>query len=271
MREVIGVKDNLTNQISYIFVNHQYHVGDFIIFDGGKGKFIFECVRSNEPFNKYVHAIIEGNVVKIATSEDLRTYSDNQLDCDEFEVTFNTMLRELNINAQLIGTTISLENNHIKYTYFSTSALKFPILIKYLLKNNHRRVKIEFYQVGEREYYAINGGIGVCGYELCCHSRSHNTPTITTNTLKTLGINTNVKANLGGTCSKYKCCLLFEHSKLEDYKLNLPDLDTTFIDKEIEYVVVDIKFDEQKIIALGKEIVEFDFDFFVKGNYDSNE
>ncbi|WOO86693.1 regulatory iron-sulfur-containing complex subunit RicT [Mollicutes bacterium LVI A0039] len=270
MKEVVGIKEQNTNQISYIYTDEKFEVGDMLIVDNGKGQYIFECVRSNEPYNKYAHKITASVKVSKATSEQLLEYLTRQEEKLEYKAIFNQMIKEFNVNAMLIDIDFSLDGDHLKYTYFSIDKLQFPKMIKYLLMHNPSRYKVEFYQVGEREYYAINGGIGVCGYELCCHSRSHNTPTITTNSLKSMGIDISMKKSLTGTCGKYQCCLLFEPSKTEELKNNLPDLDSEFIYLEQLVTVTRIDLEKQIVTVIGNEIIEIKFDYFVKGINVSN-
>ncbi len=262
MSVVIGIKEQNTNQISYVFTQEHFEIGDMVIIENGKGEYIYECVRSNEPYSEYAHKLIECKSIRHPKSSELLTYIENQKINDQFIVVFNQMLKEFDINAILVAVDVALDGEHLKYTYFSTDKLHFPKMIKYLLMNNPKRMKIEFYQVGEREYYAINGGIGVCGYELCCHSRSYHTPTITTNSLKSLGININLKKSLTGSCGKYKCCLLFDAADKQKLTECLPD-----IDHQIEYqgekvVVTQIDFESQIVTALGAEVIEINFAHF---------
>lgn len=264
MNEVIGIKEQNTNQISYVYCNESYELGDMLLIGNGKGEYVYECVRLKEQYNEYAHKIMESISVRKATSTELLEYMTIQQESEKFKTTFKAMLRNYNINALLLNADIALDGEHIRYTYFSVDKLAFPKMIKYLLMNSHRRMKIEFYQVGEREYYTLNGGLGVCGYELCCHSRSHHTPTITTNSLKDLGLNISLKKSLTGSCGKYKCCLLFRERDKQQLKQNLPDLDT-----EIKYLdevvtVTQIDFESQTVTALGKEVVEIHFDYFLK-------
>ncbi len=264
MNEVIGIKEQNTNQISYVYSCENYELGDMLLISNGKGEYIYECVRLKEVYNHYAHKIMESQTVRKATSSELFEYLQIQEESERFKQDFKAMLKNYNINASLLGADISLDRDHIRYTYFSLEKLAFPKMIKYLLMNSHRRMKIEFYQVGEREYYTLNGGIGVCGYELCCHSRSHHTPTITTTSLKNLGLNIALKKSLTGSCGKYKCCLLFRESDKQKLKQSLPDLDSEIIYEQQKVTVTQVDFSSKIVTVLGNEIIEIDFDYFLK-------
>lgn len=272
MSAVVGIKESNTNQISYVFTDCEYKIGEMLVIENGKGEYIYECVRSSEQYKRLSHKIVETKSVRAATSDELLKYLKLQKTTEPFKQIFKQMTKELKVNADLINIDLSLDGENLRYTYFSLEKLHFPKLIKYLLMNNPSRKKIEFYQVGEREYYATHGGIGVCGYELCCHSRMHHTPTITTNSLSELGINIALKKSLTGTCSKYKCCLLFTPSEKLVLKETLPDLD-----QEIEYlqetvVVTAIDLEKKIVTVVGQEVIEIDFDYFTqKGTNVSNK
>ncbi len=271
MSEVIGVKECNTNQITYIKTTIHYKLGDMIVVDNGKGQYIYECVRERQRYNEYSHKLMETKHTFVASSKHLQKYIENQVDCDIFKSVFKDMCIHHNINALLINVDFSLDGEHVKYTYFSTEKLNFPKLIKYLLIHNPRRVKIEFYQVGEREYYAINGGVGVCGYELCCHSRSHNTPTITSSLLENIGINLNLKRALTGTCGKYKCCLLFNGEDEKALIKNLPDLESECTYQNKDYIVSAINLNTNEVYLKGEDEIKLSFDYFLKGTDVSNE
>lgn len=270
MREVIGIKEASTNLISYVFTSERFSIGDMLIIGNGKGEYIYECARESEPYNPLSHKIFEAQTVRSASSDELLTYIDHQSQTAAFKQVFKVMTKELNVNASIVSIEVALDGEHIRYTYFSIDKLHFPKMIKYLLVNNPKRMKIEFYQVGEREYYAINGGLGVCGYELCCHSRGHHTPTITTNSLKAMGINIALKKALTGSCGKYKCCLLFEPTEAKKLEQNLPDLDSQFEYKAELVTVTQIDLESRIVTVLGKEVIEIEFDYFVKGTNVSN-
>lgn len=266
MREVVGINESNTNQISYVFSDGDFAVGDMLIIDNGKGEYIYECAREREEYNPLSHKIIETKVVRSASSVELLKHIENQTLTPPFKQVFKQMTKELNVNADLINIDVSLDGENIRYTYFSLDKLHFPKMIKYLLMNNPSRKKIEFFQVGEREYYAINGGIGVCGYELCCHSRKHHTPTITTNSLQELGINVALKKALTGTCGKYKCCLLYKLDEKEVLRDCLPDIDQEIIYLEETVVVTQINLETRIVTVVGQEVINIDFDYFIERN-----
>lgn len=271
MSEVVGIKENNTNQISYVYTENKYAVGDMLVIDNGKGEYLYSCVRDNETFNPNSHKIIAIKNVRRATSSEILRYINAQQKVNPFYEVFEQMKKELNVNADLISIDVSLDEVHLKYTYYSIDKLNFPQLIKYLLMHNPSRKKIEFYQVGEREYYAINGGMGVCGYELCCHSRSHHTPTITTNSLTNLGINISLKKTLTGTCGKYKCCLLFDIEDKGEISQKIPDLDQKISYCNEQVVVTSINLKKQQVTVMGSSIIHIDFAYFMKGTDDCNK
>lgn len=262
MNAVIGVKNTITNQIYYIRTPYHLKLRDFVIVDEGKGQYIYECVSEPQPYNHFRHKLVKNAVLKKANATEILQYLTRQENTEELALIFNQMLKQFKINGSLLGIEISLDNRNIRYTYFSTSSLQFQQMIKYLLTNNPRRFNIEFFQVGEREYFAKNGGIGVCGYELCCHTRSYSTPTISTALLQEIGIDVNLKINRSGTCSKYKCCLLFDAEELIDLKKKLPDINKQFIYFGKTYIVSDIKIREQKVILQGDKQIEINFEYF---------
>ncbi len=271
MNEVVGVKDCNTNQILYIKTLENYNPNDMLVIDSGNGEYIYKCVKNKQTYDKLKHSLLKCKKVRKASSDELNTYLQNQTEKEQYKQIFKQMCNVYNVNTLLVNIDFSLDHEHIKYTYFSIEKLQFANLIQYLLENNPKRYKIQFYQVGEREYYAINGGVGVCGYELCCHSRSYSTPIILSSTLVDLGINLNFKKNLLGTCSKYKCCLLFDTNDLKDLKQNLPDINELLAYNGEQVIVTNIDLNKKIVFAQGQKEYEISFDYFLKGNNVNNK
>ncbi len=269
MNKVVGIKIPYLKQIQYIQVDQTLEPKTKIIIDTAGGKFICEVATKLETRNMMHSIYKKAKFIRIATLDDerryLKTLSDNQKICSIFKAG----IEHLELPVTLIGIWQSIDNKYIKIMYYSLEKINFHDIIGYVLKRYNRRIRIELVQVGTREYNALIGGYGVCGYELCCHNRNYTVPAITSQTLKYIGYRIDIKDQLIGSCSKYKCCLLYEANEYRRLMHDLPEYNTKIIYENEQYIVADINIFSKKVILTNKKNrLELDFDYFSREEND---
>lgn len=83
--------------------------------------------------------------------------------------------------------------------------------------------RVEIKQIGARDEARNQGGVGVCGRELCCSSWLHEFQPVTVKMAKEQGLALN-PSKLAGQCGRLKCCLKYEYQTYADLKKALPKL-----------------------------------------------
>jgi cell fate regulator YaaT (PSP1 superfamily) len=72
------------------------------------------------------------------------------------------------------------------------------------------RSRIEMKQIGVRDEAGLLGGVGTCGYQLCCSLFLTKFHPITTKMVKAQNLPVN-NSQLLGACGRLKCCLAYEY------------------------------------------------------------
>lgn len=270
MNKVVGIKIPYVKQIQYIYTDQELEPKTKIIVDSSGGQFLCEVATKLETKNMMHSVYKKTKFLRLATNEDeiknLSTLEENSKICK----IFNNGVVALELPVTLIGIWQSIDNKYLKIMYYSLDKIQFKDIIGYVLKRYNRRIRIELVQVGTREYNSLIGGYGVCGYELCCHNRNYTVPAITSETLRYIGYRVDIKDQLIGVCSKYKCCLLYEANEYKRLMRDLPNYNDKIEYENQIFNVVDINIFSKKIILIGKkERIELDFDYFKKEQNDS--
>jgi len=97
----------------------------------------------------------------------------------------------------------------------------FRNLVRDLASSLNKRVQL--LQVGDRDRAKLMGGIGHCGYQLCCRSWLTNFPSISIRMAKEQDVPLN-PAKISGVCGRLLCCLAFEHELYREVRGQLPKI-----------------------------------------------
>jgi cell fate regulator YaaT (PSP1 superfamily) len=136
------------------------------------------------------------------------------------------------------------------------------------------RLRIQMWQIGERQEAGRLGGIGSCGRELCCSTWLTDFRSVSTTAARYQQLALN-PVKLAGQCGKLKCCLNYELDSYMDALKDFPqtmDLDsvkgravhqkTDIFKKTIWYTYLDAP---ENFIPLSVERVKAIIDMNQKG------
>lgn len=263
MSKLIGIRIPYLKQISYISCDEDFQPNSEIVINSNNGYYLCEVASNLEKQNLMHNVMKKTKAVRLATPKDKRK---NLKAFEELEI-FNEIVKEaikkLELPITLIGVWPSIDQSYMKIYYYSNSMIKFADIISYILKHYNKRVRIELVQVGRREYSAKIGGIGICGYELCCHSRHYSAPPITTETIRYIGYRITLKDQLIGSCSKYKCCLLYEAEEYRHYLKYLPNYGQKIQYEGKTYNIADINIFTKNLTLVNRyDRIELPFSYF---------
>ncbi len=264
MNKIIGIKIPFLKQVSYIKCDQEYEPGAQVIVNSNNGLYQSEIATKLEARNLMHNEMKRTSVVRLASKQDQMMNIDAFEDLNALEQIVKDGIEKLKLEVSYIGIWPSIDQKFVKIYYYSNAAIKFADIINYILKNYRKRIRVELVQVGTREYHGMIGGIGVCGYELCCHARHYSAPPITTETIRYIGYRITLKDQLIGSCSKYKCCLLYEADEYRHYLKHLPNFDKKIKYEGKVYKIADINiFTKQITIVNRYNRIDLPFDYFI--------
>ena len=110
-------------------------------------------------------------------------------------------------DVKIVSADLDLTVGQISFTYIADKKYTLNRLAAKLAKLLH--VRVEFNQVGARDFARSIGGLGICGMELCCRVFLKNIPSITLDLARKQGL-FSAPDKLSGTCGRLLCCLRYE-------------------------------------------------------------
>jgi cell fate regulator YaaT (PSP1 superfamily) len=152
----------------------------------------------------------KGHILRVANEHDANFF--NKL-TEKETAAFNTCKEKIathNLPMHLIET--MWDENEKKYVFYFTadSRIDFRELVKDLASTFNS--KIQLWQVGARDAMRFFGGLGPCGFPLCCTSFLKDIEAVELSYARMQNLPMNA-TKLTGTCGKLVCCLRYELKK----------------------------------------------------------
>jgi cell fate regulator YaaT (PSP1 superfamily) len=129
-------------------------------------------------------------------------------------------------DVKIVSSEIDLRVGQVSFTYIADKKYTLNRLAARMAKLLH--VRVEFNQVGARDFARSVGGLGICGMELCCKSFLKNIPSITLDLARRQGL-FSAPEKLSGACGRLLCCLRYELGVYEDAVRNFPSVGSRVI------------------------------------------
>lgn len=220
------------NHIIKVWTPHQnYYVENKIDGDIKENKFVVIQTPKGLEFGKvermfHVNAKMEERaqsyvLMRQATEKDFAQVERNENQKKMLKGVFQKTTKALNLEMQFVDIHISHDRDRVTFFYMADGRIDFRELVKKLASVTKSRVELR--QVNERERAKRIGGVGPCGYELCCSHFLQEFGTVNVKMAKMQQLSFNLQ-RVTGLCDRLLCCLKYEHEQYIEMKKELPDL-----------------------------------------------
>jgi cell fate regulator YaaT (PSP1 superfamily) len=222
MSEVVGVRFHQASKIYYFnTAGIDLELGDHVVVETSRGLELGNVVvTANQTLSSNMTEPLKP-VVRKASNEDIKQEQKNQEKAIEALKLCRESVTKLNLPMKLISANYSLDRNHLTVFFIAEKRVDFRELLKELSRNLKTRVELR--QVGARDEARLFGGVGKCGYPLCCTTflcefspvsiRMAKEQEVALNPMKTSGI-----------CGRLLCCLGYEFEQYRNMKETLPQV-----------------------------------------------
>jgi Uncharacterized homolog of PSP1 len=252
MVEVVGVRFNRNLRIYYFDPQHkQYKKNDRVIVETVNGLDVVTIAVANKTVAEEDVVLPLKPVARALTPEDLKQLEQNEKNAKRAEQIFRKTLTELEeqLDLQLVNVRYNFDATHVVFNYTADERVDFRVLVRKLATQLH--VRIEMHQINLREKARIIGGIGPCGYDMCCASFLHDLHGSTIKMIKNQKLSL-IPERISGLCGKLLCCIRYENDIYTELAALLPDvnqiIDTPDGKGKVVYVnVINQKIDVQFI------------------------
>lgn len=177
-------------------------------------------------------------IVRKITEQDMQRIKENkQKSMEAFKIIKKTC-RNYELPIKIVTAEYSFDRTKLYVYYVQEQQTN---LRKVIHEFAHKfKARIEMKQIGPRDETKILGGIGVCGYELCCKKWMKKFESISVEMAKTQHLILNIP-KLSGLCNRLKCCLYFEYNFYKECAEKFPKIGSKIktVDGEGKVVSID--------------------------------
>ncbi len=169
----------------------------------------------NKPEQK-VHKII-----RKVSQQDLQHILENERKNKEAMKIIKEKIRNYRLPAKIVNVRYTFDRSKLFVYYTADSYVNFKPFVREIAYKLKTRVEMK--QLGPRDETKIVGGIGVCGYELCCKRWIRKFESISVEMAKTQQLVLNIP-KLSGLCNRLKCCLYYEYDFYKEACKRMPKI-----------------------------------------------
>ncbi len=198
-------------------------------------------------------------VLRIATEKDLSKRHRNQEDIPNVLSLCKHFIGKHGLQMKLLDAEYMLDRSKLVVYFTAEGRVDFRELVKDLANEFH--VRIELRQVGARDGAKFIGGIGPCGYLLCCNTFLGEFETVSIRMAKNQSLSLN-PTNISGLCGKLLCCIRYENQTYIEHRKELPKMMSKVETPEGMGTVVSVNVLEKRVkVRLAENAInEFDVD-----------
>ncbi len=209
-------------------------LGDYVIVETVQGLHIAKLVSNLIPQSLFEQRLEVKPILHRASEAEIRQ---SELNIEDAALALEFCARQvelLNLKMTLLRAEYTFDRSKILITYVADERVDFRELVRILAAK--LRTRIELRQIGSRDRAKIIGGLGACGFPLCCHTFLQEFEGISIGRAKNQMLALNIP-KLSGQCGKLLCCLKFEDDYYTETKKDFPYIGEKFMRDNVTYNV----------------------------------
>jgi cell fate regulator YaaT (PSP1 superfamily) len=238
MSMVIGVRFKRVGKVYY------FDPGDLTL--GPGDSVIVETVRGVE-FGEVVTAPREApadpaapplkKVMRIATERDQRVMKVNE---ENERNAYNICQDKIGVHKlemKLVDVEYTFDSGKIIFYFTANGRVDFRALVKDLA--SVFKTRIELRQIGVRDEAKMLGGLGPCGWQICCGAFLGDFQPVSIKMAKEQSLSLN-PTKISGLCGRLMCCLKYEQDTYEQLRKRMPRVGKDIVTPDGIGTVLDI-------------------------------
>jgi cell fate regulator YaaT (PSP1 superfamily) len=162
----------------------------------------------SRPLLPLVSAPVLRPIVRKATDRDLQRIHDCLARARQVRDACVQGIANHRLQMRLSDTEVLFDKSKTVISFTADQRVDFRAMVRDLA--SQFRTRIEMKQIGVRDEAGLLGGVGSCGYQLCCSLFLTKFHPITTKMVKAQNLPVN-NSQLLGACGRLKCCLAYEY------------------------------------------------------------
>jgi cell fate regulator YaaT (PSP1 superfamily) len=206
-----------------------FAVGDYVMVEVEKGEDLARVVNIGSLVDRRAGDQEFMKVIRKPSRKDMERLDENRLLERDAFVDCRKRIEEHGLDMKMVDVEYQFDRNKITFYFTSDKRVDFRALVRDLA--TRYRTRIELRQIGVRDEAKRLGGVGVCGYRLCCRSFLREFEPVVTQYAKEQNLSLN-PMKLSGSCGRLMCCLRYEREYYEDILRAFPEVQTAIKTKK---------------------------------------
>ncbi len=218
--KVVGVRFKEAGK-KYYFDPKDYdlEIGENVVVETVRGLEIGEVMEETKVIEEEALIASLKPILRRAEDSDIKHQQENENAIPEVLKTTQKLIHKHDLGMKLLDAEYTLDQSKLIIYFNAEGRIDFRELVKDLA--NTFRVRIELRQVGARDGAKFLGGIGPCGYLLCCNTFLGEFETVSIKMAKNQNLSLN-PTNISGLCGKLLCCIRYEDDTYSEMRVGLP-------------------------------------------------
>jgi len=222
MPEIAGVRFHQAGKVYYFdAADIPLEVNDDVVVETSRGHELGKVVISPKQviFSEITEPLKP--VIRKAQAEDIEKAQQQQKRAVNAIAKCRELVEKLKLSMKPISAQYNLDRSHLTIFFSAEKRVDFRELARELSRNLKTRVELR--QVGARDEAKLIGGLGKCGFPLCCTTFLSEFEPVSIKMAKEQDIALN-PMKTSGVCGRLLCCLDYEYEQYRAMKEKMPPL-----------------------------------------------
>jgi cell fate regulator YaaT (PSP1 superfamily) len=249
MASIIGVRFHSRGKLVYCDAGEiLLQVNDYVVVDTGHGLDVAKVITLEAPPQPSEQLMM---IVRQAEAEDLE---EAQRNLEKEALTkCNEMANKLGLKMKPLAARYDLKSEHLTIFFSAQERVDFRGLVRKL--SHALETRVELRQVGARDEAKLLGGVGRCGYPLCCQNFLTNFASVSIKMAKEQNLALN-PMKISGICGRLLCCLAYESKEYAAMRKKVPQPNQEVLTRWGKATVISANFLKETVtVQLDDEVI----------------
>jgi len=222
MPEIAGVRLHQAGKVYYFdAAGIPLEVNNDVVVETSRGQELGKVVISPKQviFSEITELLKP--IIRKAQAEDIEKAQQQQEKATNAIAKCRELVEKFNLSMKPISAQYNLDGSHLTIFFSAEKRVDFRELVRELSRN--LKTHVELRQVGARDEAKLIGGLGKCGFPLCCTTFLSEFEPVSIRMAKEQDIALN-PMKTSGICGRLLCCLGYEYEQYRAMKEKMPPL-----------------------------------------------
>lgn len=222
MAELVGIRFHRAGKVYYFdAVGIPLQVNDCVVVETTRGQELgWVVIAPGQILSANLTEPLKP-VIRKATEDDAKQSEQREKKNERALAKSKELIEKLTLPMKPVAAQYNLDGSHLTVFFSAEKRVDFRELVKEISRN--LKTHVELRQIGARDEAKHVGGLGRCGFPLCCTTFLSEFTPVSIKMAKEQNITLN-PVKTSGLCGRLLCCLGYEYEQYRSIKEKLPSV-----------------------------------------------